>query len=315
MRYLNRTYRLLLTAPGSWICASIAFLLYWSVLKKPPGQLLPDYAATLLFWPFRAIDGVYWTLGIEVDFYLLVYCLLRLGRLGTIERLMGTVGVMSGLFWLVALAMADALDGAQGWLSTLHVLVLKAEGNRYLQLILVQHGCLFALGVVMFRASTSGLTRRRLGLLAVLVGACAIEIIGQTTIIARASATDLSPLPALVTWVAAMAAMTLCIIYNARLAAGLARFGGIIRFAGLMTYPLYLVHDSIGLAVTVLLAPVLGFYALLVAAVAALCGAGLIAGLAEPGLRHLLSIAWPKVQEPVTLSVGLDGDRTARHAP
>jgi peptidoglycan/LPS O-acetylase OafA/YrhL len=274
--------------PGAWVCATIALVLYWSVLAKPTEGLLPDYIATLAFWPFRSIDGVYWTLGIEVNFYLLVYLVLLRGREHLLERLMIGIGAASGVFWLAAVCLASGLDGATGWLGILHQLVLKAEGNRYLQLLLVQHGCLFALGVCLYFTTERGLSRRRTAVLAALFLGCFVEVIGQNSIIARASGLDLSPLPALMTWSVTIVAIGLSVAFNAKLIHWVGRWKSLFRFMGLMTYPLYLIHESVGFSVIVSLQPLLGYLSIAAGMVAAVLAAAFVAQFLEPRLRRML---------------------------
>lgn len=292
--------------PGAWICASIAMFLYLIVLAKPVGGLIADYLATLAFWPFRSIDGVYWTLGIEVNFYLLVYAILLRGREELLEKLMICIGAASGLFWLVAVCLVSGLDGATGWLSVLHFLILKAEGNRYLQLLLVQHGCLFALGVCLYFTIERGFSGQRTAVLAGLVVACLIEVIGQNSIIARASGLNLSPVPALVAWMTTIAAIGLSVAFNAKLIEWVGSWKGLFRFMGIMTYPLYLIHESVALSVIVSLKPMLGYLSIAAGMVAAVLAAAVIANFLEPRLRSWLETKFvPRAQDPGPVDPGL----------
>jgi peptidoglycan/LPS O-acetylase OafA/YrhL len=283
--------RFLRLVPASLVCSTIIFVLMLFVLKAKPNSLTLDYIATLVFWPFRSIDSVYWTLGIEVDFYLFVYLLLKLDRLVLLEGIMTTIGFASGLFWIAALSLDHLLRGATGFLDTLHFLVLKAEGNRYLQLLLVQHGCLFGFGVVLWRASVAGLSRARFLSLSGLALACLLELTGQNNIIERGAGLQLSLLPAMLTWIASMAVFVSAIVLNDTLLQKMRHFSGTVRLMGLMTYPLYLVHNAIGLSVVVLLAPTLGSFAVVVGVMTAVVGAAWIARVIEPRTRLALKNA------------------------
>ncbi len=289
--------RFMRLAPAAWICATIALVLHWQILPGGP-HLLYDYAATLVFWPLRAVDPIYWTLGIEVSFYALVWTLLRNKREWYIERLMCWIGLASGLFWCAALILERLLDGQEGMLAILRILVLKAEGNRYLQLLLVQHGCHFAFGVVLYRVFVDGLTRQRLWVLAALTLACTLEIIGQNGIIARASNLPLSAVSALVVWACAMTIMAVCLRYNVTVSAWLGYRARTIRFMGLMTYPLYLLHNMVGLSVSLILLPLAGPYAIPLGVTSAVACAALVARFGEPTLRRALSRLWPSQSPP-----------------
>ena len=173
-------------------------------------------------------------------------------------------------------------------------MVLKAEGNRELQLLLVQHGCLFAFGTVMWKAWTGGLIRRRAVALCVLATCCCLEIIGQNGIIERAAGLDLSPMPVLAVWVTAMALLGASLIFNERLRELAGKGVSSIRFIGVVTYPLYLLHDAVGTAIVLCLAPVIGLAAVAVAIGGSLLVSAVVAAWPEPRLRRQLSHAWPK---------------------
>jgi peptidoglycan/LPS O-acetylase OafA/YrhL len=286
--------RFLRLAPASWIAATLVLALRSSIGPSTLSGLLPVYAETLVFWPLNSIDSVWWTLGIEINFYLLTCLLLRQGRGASLEAVMVTIGLLSGLFWIAALGLQTVLESSGGALGVLRDLVLHAEGNRELQLLLVQHGCLFAFGVVLWKASRFGVTRRRAFAMAALAGACLLEIAGQNGIIARASQMSLSAIPAIVAWCAAAGFLAISIVFNDSLTRWIGRCGAAVRFAGVVTYPLYLVHYQTGLAVTKLLSPELGLAAVGIGILSAFSCAALVAAFAEPWLRGVLSGLLPR---------------------
>jgi peptidoglycan/LPS O-acetylase OafA/YrhL len=199
------------------------------------------------------------------------------------------MGMASGAFWIACLSLPMILptDGAMG---TFRELVLKAEGNRYLQLLLVQHACIFAVGVALFAVSRQGLNRKRLLSIGLLPCACVLELIGQNGIIARLTHLDLSPVPAIIARLATMGVLCIAIRTNQAVSFAVGRPGlSAARFAGRITYPLYLSHDPICFSLAVLLAPIFGRTAL----AAAICGAVIVAGLIvkclERPLRDMLS--------------------------
>lgn len=281
--------RILRLAPASWIGATLVFFLKAQQATQPVSDLSSLYIETLAFWPLNAIDGVWWTLGIEVSFYGLVYLLIRIDRAAALESVVVGIGLLSGLFWCAALVSQTMLDGGTGTTAILHTLVLKAEGNRELQLLLVQHGCLFALGVVIWTASTYGLTRRRTSALAVLACACVLEIVGQNGIISRGAHMSLSPWPAMVAWAAAMMVLAASVLWNDRLIRAVGKGVAVVRFAGLTTYPLYLVHNVAAGAIVVALAPRLGVLSVGLGALGAIASATFIAGIVEPAIRKILA--------------------------
>jgi len=296
--------RFLRLAPASWIAATLVLVIDAVVFHSPLHTLLTKYAETLAFWPLDAIDGIWWTLGIEIDFYLLAYFLIRKRRVGLLEPVIVSIGLVSGAFWIMALSLQTVLDGHGGSLGLLHYLVLKAEGNRELQLLLVQHGCLFALGVVLWKVSSLGLTKRRTGVLLVLAAACLLEIAGQNGIIERAAHRHLPVLPAMAAWSAALGLLWVSVIFNAPLLRGIGRGAAVVRFGGLLTYPLYLLHDAVGTALVLWLSPYLGTTAIAAAVVAAIASAGLVARYVEPALRSRLSALLPVSARKLPAEVG-----------
>jgi len=285
--------RFLRLAPASWIAATLVLIIYARIGHAALHTLLTKYAETLAFWPLDAIDGIWWTLGIEIDFYLLAYFLILKRRPALLEPVIVSIGLASGAFWIMALSLQTLLNGRGGYLGLLHYLVLKAEGNRELQLLLVQHGCLFATGVVLWKVSSLGLTKRRAGVLLVLVAACLLEIAGQNGIIARAARMHLPALPAMFAWGAAMGLLCVSVIFNDTLLHRIGRGAATVRFAGLLTYPLYLLHDAVGTSIVLWLSPSLGAKAIAAAAVISLGCAACVAGYVEPALRSRLSALLP----------------------
>lgn len=281
--------RVLRLVPGVWVCGTVALVLYALVLHRGLADRLWAYLCSLLFIPIAYIDDVYWTLSIEIVFYALVFALIRKGLLDRLETIMSVIGVLSGMFWIAALTLQIGLDQAVGPLGFLHMLVLKAQGSRYLQLLLVQHGCLFALGVVFYASCSHGLTAWRIAKIAALTAFCILEIIGQNGIITRAAGLDLPPTPAIAAWLIAMAAIAFSIRHNQALIRWLGPVASQCRFIGKMTYPLYLIHNSVGLSVVALTAASLGVWAIALALVAAVAAAGFIQAFAEPWVRSNLS--------------------------
>ena len=283
--------RFLRLAPANWICASLAFLYVLVFSTNDPGSPTLHYLETLIFYPLNAIDGVWWTLAIEIDFYLLVCILLKTNKRDRLESIMVAWGGFTLVFWLGAITLLSVLGDTHEGLSRW---VVRAEGNRELQLLLVQHACFFALGVVWFNASREGMTRARWASIAMLLLACALEIVGQNSIIVRASHLPLSPYPALLAWSLAMLLFAAGLVWKDRIDAATRPLSRPIRFVGAATYPMYLIHSVAGLATIRVSYPILGLYALPLGALAAVACAGAIAIYPEPRLRRFILRHWPE---------------------
>jgi peptidoglycan/LPS O-acetylase OafA/YrhL len=123
--------RFLRLMPAVWICASLAFALLIEEGMIPFNELLPLYLKTIILIPKRPwIDTVYWSLCVEVVFYGLILSLLLANRFCRVEFVMGTIGLASTLCCIM-LAFFITIPGYLNWLA---------------QLLLLRHGCLFALG-------------------------------------------------------------------------------------------------------------------------------------------------------------------------
>jgi peptidoglycan/LPS O-acetylase OafA/YrhL len=283
--------RIMRLVPGAWFCATYSLVIFLLVLKFDLLKTILGYFGSVIFWPFLSIDGVYWTLGIEIDFYLIVYLLMRTGRIAQIELVMLCLGATSGFFWVALLSLAGWTQSATGTGAVVHMLVLKAEGNRILQLALIPHGCLFALGVLLDRAASSARWRARLPVLALLAAGSVLEIIGQNSIIARASGLSLSPLTAVLVWTAAVLFISASLILNDRVAPFVSRIGGQVATLGKLTYPLYLTHNATVFLVVAVLGPLIGAWSILAGMSAALLVAFLIQAGPEGWVRQLLDRA------------------------
>ena len=266
-----------------WFCAPLTFLVYLFILNKAPSQLLASLVTTLLFIPANAqIDGVYWTLAIEVSFYLLIWLLLFKKVANAPERLPVFLMAASLMFWS-AYFLASAV-----WGPVVHNISLIALISHHgLHLLLVQHGCFFGLGILMSALSHRRLTSNEWLCFAGLTIACWLEIVAQNRILMFSAGVALSPWLALGVWTAAMLALLSCTLCNDRLSQALAGRAGAIRTLGLMSYPVYLIHNPIGLVCFYLGLGGRSFFAnLAISAALVLVAAWLVAAVVEPFVRR-----------------------------
>ena len=268
--------RVLRLAPGAWVCGTVT-LIALTLSLGPSSALLGAWVRSVTFWPMgQQIDAAYWTLGIELAFYFAVAaCLGSAGRARRIEQVGAAIGVASGVFWLACLAAGPAA----GWLFT----------QRVPQLLLLPYGCFFALGIVIARCQADGMTLRRSAGLAALLAIGGIEVAVHALESANETGLPVATVPAVGLFTAAMAALLLAERAQPMLARCVTPARA--RTVGMMTYPLYLVHQEAG-AVLVRALASLGMpigAALLASAAAALTAAWLIARLGEPAARRWLA--------------------------
>ncbi|MDB5449837.1 MAG: acyltransferase 3 [Phenylobacterium sp.] len=275
--------RALRLAPAAWICASVTLLVSISIgdVGVPDGVL--EWTRSVLFYPSGPwIDGVYWTLGIEVSFYVLIFALLWAGRFRNIEGVASTIGLLSTAFWLV-------------WLLAPSSALASLADKRIWELLLVRHGCEFSVGVMLWLCAVRGLTTARLTVLLVccLGGAIEIAYTAKSGRIPGGAA-------AITAWMLAIGLMAASVRWNARLAAWPAADRWARRL-GLATYPLYLSHQVVGAALMAALWR-LGLSqvaCLLITLVAAVAFSVAVAEYCEPAIRKPLAGLFALIERPV----------------
>lgn len=85
--------------PAFWVCCTIS----WIATRTHGGKSVWDYLLNLTMFPeiFGApmVDGVYWTLGLEAKFYLLIAAVIAFGNLAKVEGVLWGWLLLSRLAW------------------------------------------------------------------------------------------------------------------------------------------------------------------------------------------------------------------------
>jgi exopolysaccharide production protein ExoZ len=279
--------RFLRLYPAAWICAVISLAIF--ACTQGIGHinmgLLMGFCASLVLYPTGPfIASAYWTLPIEISFYGLILLILVKGQFRHIERIaVALCGISSIYIIAYSLQCAGVIGGAElefhyGWKN----------------IFLLRHGIYFAFGIFLWLWSERLLTRMGAAfwilcfMMAPLEITCrSAELIALMPVPLRLDA--VWPVPVVIWLVscALLAASTLWRSAIARLPPLLLRG---VRCAGLVTYPLYLIHESLGEATLNILIKLGCPY--LPSAIVALGVAGVvalfIAMVMEPALRTLL---------------------------
>ena len=218
----------LLALERGWSAGYIAGLWLRSVCLSPRGP-----------W----VDGSYWTLGMEVWFYALIFLLLAVKRAEWIGPAMGWIGGASTVYWVMALVHVR-------WPGVLRANVLSA-GPRMgllLDVFSVRYGCYFAVGVFLWLCLYRGCSAARLGALGFSAAGGVAGIAMTTSSYSRALGMQFSPVLPLSIWLAVLGLMVLAVKQNEAIHR-LTGDGGAagLRRVGLATYPLYLLHQTIGI--------------------------------------------------------------------
>jgi peptidoglycan/LPS O-acetylase OafA/YrhL len=267
--------RMLRLYPAAWICATITLV----VLLINHHARAKAYLSSLLLFPGGPwIDGQYWTLGVEIIFYALVFVLIVLGRKNLIYALAAVIGLASTLTTVAIFLGADQL----AFLS-----------RGVWRLTLLNYGADFALGIMIHAWASGRMDRWKLALSAIFLVGVAAEIREHTAgmsdrvVNAPFALVDRWEL-ALLLFLVGLAGILLSIRHCAAFDRWPDTAKGLLRRLGLATYPLYLLHFSVGVALVRELvqagvppvpALLLGLAVLVLAAVA-------IAEFAEPAVRR-----------------------------
>jgi peptidoglycan/LPS O-acetylase OafA/YrhL len=221
--------------PALAIAVALVIPVAVALFGTPPLTALWLALKTLAFAPWGPwIMGQFWTIPIELGFYAVIWAMLASG-----VRERG----MHGLAWLLGLASAGY------WL--LCATGLAAAGGRLSELLLLQHGIYFALGMICARLGDGTLALRHLALTGLCIAAAAQQILA-TARWEMAERPDLAQhwLLAYAIWLCMTALVATSFLYRQAIAAHVARFGdglpGALRLIGLSTYPLYLIHIHVG---------------------------------------------------------------------
>lgn len=237
--FVSRFTRLV---PAVWICATIA-LLAWLLVDSGmrPLSLFAMYVRSVAFFPTGAwIDSVYWTLGVEICFYALMFVLLITDRQRWIKPIMCGIGLISTLFW-IGYTLA-----AQDKHSAIFELFSRVQWSRLAQLLLIQHGVFFAFGVLLWSHFLKKSSRGHFAWLALFaVGGC-LQIAGESVLKLEKTGMSFSPLTPCAIWLSAMLFFWIVVANNARVQQLPAWCLQLLRRLGLMTYPLYLLHSVTG---------------------------------------------------------------------
>lgn len=262
--------RFLRLYPAVWICATLTLLI--ELTARPLAGLVAPYLHSVTLYPnFPYIDVVYWTLGVEMAFYAVVFVMLLLGRRAWIARSFFVLGLASTIFW--ALWIVEEWAGLR---------ILHSVPQRLLQLSLLQHGCFFAIGGILWLRKQRPAKGFETALLALFVATALVEIGFHT----RSSETG-GPIvvPALI-WLGFLILMAISVFRPMQVRSD--RVAYAIRLAGLMTYPLYLLHQVCGATLMFWLRQAaVGPVSSLAITLCAMIGlAAIVAALLEPGCRR-----------------------------
>jgi peptidoglycan/LPS O-acetylase OafA/YrhL len=221
--------------PAAWICVPITV----AVAADQPDVALRVFHS-LVLWPTGPwVEDVYWTLGVEIAFYLIIAAALAGGiRLSHVGWTFGGIG---SAFWILR-----AIDFAAG--QPLNGIFAIVETSWWGGLLVTQ-ACFFGVGMVLWTINRKGLAWHRVLGLGVFVLAGCIATYGEARFQIANKGPGGSPIEAPLIWLSAVVLIVASIRLQPWIWQHLGRWGPLARTVGLATYPLYLVHNHLGRAV------------------------------------------------------------------
>jgi peptidoglycan/LPS O-acetylase OafA/YrhL len=240
---LSRAIRL---APTIWICATISLLATIFLSTEPHPNLLNEYVFTILLRPVgNHIDIVYWTLTVEIAFYLFVFMLIRLKDFNFMLIALLCVGLVSSIFDILLLAIQSFHHGTPHYGSKL---ILELSNKHTSRLLLLHHGVFFALGSLIWCRLTAYRPKGYLLIACALIAGSTAEVFYTTRAhAAQYPLEQFSTLTAPVAWLAGLSLIFLGSLRGINSALQAPAIRKALRAIGLLTFPLYLLHNNLGI--------------------------------------------------------------------
>lgn len=198
--------------PTYWVCLAITVLVLklFPLLVAPPSthQVLLNITMLQTYLHVEPIDGAYWTLAVELDFYALIFLVFLLGKLRHVENIgLGFLVFSAGINWLYI------HYPEMGWINSVKILMLRDYAN------------LFFAGIIFYNIFIHGFTIKRVLLLATcLLYELLLQNVESNMVI----------------WIV-FGIFILFVTGNLKYISN-----GFLLFLGTISYSLYLVHQEVG---------------------------------------------------------------------
>lgn len=295
----HRITRLL---PAAMLCATLTLIFDLRGHVGTLGSLASPWLRSISLSPLGPwIDLPYWTLAIELAFYLFIFLLLSSRLLAAhfesrLALVLGLLGGISTAFCAFGLARGGRLISTSGY------------GFPPRACLLLVHGCFFALGVFLYLLLLHRVTPLRLLMTLVCTAGAVMEISQHRRDVTLLTHTGNHPVLPIVLWLLTVLALVASVLANPALHRLFGRHGALrIRQLGMATYPLYLLHCQIGYILIGHFHRRLGFnLAMGLAIVTDLALALAVSQLLEPPLQGLFRRLWAlthRVRPPIPAQV------------
>jgi peptidoglycan/LPS O-acetylase OafA/YrhL len=245
--FISRVVRL---CPAFWVCCTLTFLITLAIGQPRFTANLYQYIINMTFlgdlMGIPPIDGVYWSLFVEIKFYLMISILLGFKKIEKIETYL--------VLWLLISATAE---------------VFAFEKMR--SILITDYSAYFIAGATFYTIWAKGFTKTRALLLAGALALASYTAIVWAELLETKYSTEFNLL--IVCSIIILFFMTFFLIATNKTAA----IGALNWTAlGALTYPLYLLHQMIGFMIFNIVYPAVNPHILLWGTIALMIGASYI---------------------------------------
>ncbi len=234
--------------PAVWVCSTLTFIVLLLFAGGSASHFVGPYLKAMLLIPKglngQWLDCIYWTLAAEMAFYALVFCAL-LTRTITLRHLAFALTIYSAAFNGFAVLVLSGVIHSE--ILYFVVLMFRVPCAAWL----LNHGCFFALGIFLFTSANRKLTANEWLAVAVTVlsGFAEIYYFASYLLTDVPVISSQSPWVPVAVWFAAVLLIAVA-AHRARCSTAAApEAPACLRTLGLITYPLYLIHNVVGSAI------------------------------------------------------------------
>lgn len=242
--FISRVVRL---CPAFWVCCTITFAITLAIGQPRYSADFYQYIINMAFLSelmgVPQIDGVYWSLFVEIQFYLMISILLAFKKIEKIETYL--------VFWLLISATAE---------------LLAFEKLR--SILITDYAAYFIAGATFYIIWAKGITKTRVFLLAGALALANYTAIVWAELLESKYATEYNPL--IVCSVIGLFFITFILISTNKTGA-IATYNW--TALGALTYPLYLLHQMIGFMIFNIAYPAVNSHILLWGTIVLMLGA------------------------------------------
>ena len=238
VRFLRHRFRRLF--PTALICATITGV-FRMVVAYTWRETSVEWLRSIIFFPVGPwVDGTYWTLPVEVSFYLLFLLMLFWSRARHLPAVMAGVALISTGVCLLLLY-------APSWAPLPVLAFLASCWFRPHACKLLMYVSFFALGVFLYLGLLRGFTIFRGLIILLSFTGCVVEILWREQGLIVPSQRHGYSLYPLALWGVAVLLMIASVHWNAAVQDYVGQAScSMARKIGLTTYPLYLLHANMG---------------------------------------------------------------------